>query len=98
MKKRSPIGVFCFSFLTFGIYLIYWYISVAAEMKAKGAEIPHWILIFIPIASWYYMWKFSVGVAKVTNNGFTAGTSFLLMFLLSALGMAIVQSKLNEVV
>ena len=78
--------------------MIYWYISVAAEMKAKGAEIPHWILIFIPVASWYYMWKFCVGVAKVTNNAFSAGTSFLLMFFLSVLGMAIVQSKLNEVV
>ncbi len=97
MKKRSPVGVFFFSLLTFGIYLIYWYISVAGELKAKGAEIPHWILIFIPIASWYYMWKFCVGVAKVTNDAFSAGVSFLLMFFLGALGMAIVQTKLNEV-
>ncbi len=97
MKKRSPVGVFFFPFLTFGIYLIYWYISVAAEMKAKGAEIPHWILIFIPIANYYYMWKFCVGVAQVTNNAFSSGTSFLLMFFLGPIGMAILQSKLNEV-
>ena len=42
-------------------------------------------------------WKWCEGVAKVTNNQFSAVASFLVLLFLGPIGMAIVQSHLNRV-
>jgi hypothetical protein len=97
MKKRNPLAVFFLPFLTFGIYSIVWYVSTKEEMVKRGADIPTAWLIIIPFVNLYWLWKYSKGVAHVTNYGMSAGGTFALLIFLSVIGMAIVQDAFNKV-
>ena len=97
MKRRSPILVLVLSIITFGIYALVWYVITKGEMNRRGARIPTALLIIIPLVNIYWLWKFSGGVEKVTRGGMSGAVAFLLLFFLSVIGMAIVQSSLNKV-
>ncbi len=97
MTRRNPLGVFFLSIITFGIYTIFWEVWTKNEMNAKGAQISTVWLLFVPIASVYWWWRFSEGVELVTNRGMSATTAFLLLLFLNVIGLAIIQSSLNKV-
>jgi len=97
MNKRSPIAVFFLPLITFGIYGLVWYVKTKGEMNTKGAGIPTAWLLIIPIANIFWMWKWAQGVGKVTNNSMSGPVAFLLILFLGVIGMAIIQSKFNEV-
>jgi hypothetical protein len=97
MKKREPLAVFFLPIITFGIYSLVWYVSTKEEMNNKGAGIPTAWLLIIPFANLYWLWKYSKGVAHVTNNSKSAGGTFALLLFLSVIGMAIIQSAFNKV-
>ena len=97
MTRRSPILVLVLSIITFGIYALVWYVITKDEMNRRGARIPTALLIIIPLVNIYWLWKFSEGVEKVTKGGMSGAVAFLLLFFLSVIGMAIVQSSLNKV-
>lgn len=97
MKRRSVAGIVVLSVITGGLYTIYWIVKTKSEMNAQGAGIPTAWLILIPIVNIWWTWKFCEGVAYVTKGGMSAGVAFLLLWLLSLIGMAIVQSALNKV-
>jgi len=96
MTKRSVVSVILLTLITFGFYHLYWYIATKEEMNAQGANIPTGWLLIIPIANIYWMWKWSEGVEYVTRGRSSAATSFLLIFLLGLIGMAILQSTFNN--
>jgi len=89
--------VFFVSLITFGIYGLVWYVKTKNEMNAKGAQIPTAWLLIIPIANIYWLWKYSQGVEFVTKKETSAAVAFILIFLLSVIGMAIIQSRFNAV-
>ena len=95
MKHRSPLAVFFLTFITLGIYGIVWYVKTKNEMKAQGTEIPTAWLLIIPFINWWWLWKYSKGVAKVSSDKMSGAVAFLLLFLLGGIGMAIVQSTFN---
>ena len=97
MKKRHPLSVFFLPFLTFGIYGIVWYVSTKEEMVKRGADIPTAWLLIIPFVNLYWLWKYSKGVAFVTNNRRSAGGTFALLLFLGIIGMAIIQSAFNKI-
>lgn len=97
MNKRSPVAVFFLSLVTCGIYGIVWYVQTKDEMNARGADIPTAWWLIIPILNIIWLVKWAGGVEKVTNRGMSTGVAFLLVFFLGAIGMAIIQSKFNEV-
>lgn len=97
MKQRSPIAVFLLSLITFGIYGIYWLVVTKEEMKARGADIPTAILIIIPFANIWWMWKYSQGVEMVTGGKLSGIITFLLMWFLGSIGHAIIQDSFNSV-
>ncbi len=72
-------------------------VSTKNEMNRNGANIPTAWLLIVPIVSIYWMWKFSEGVEVVTKGALSGPVAFLLLFLLSIIGMAILQSKFNGV-
>jgi hypothetical protein len=96
MKNRNVVAVLLLPFITFGIYGIYWYVKTKGEMKAKGADIPTAWLLIIPIVNWWWLWKYSEGVEKTTNNSMSGALSFLLLFLLGSIGMAVIQNEFNK--
>jgi len=96
MTNRSPIAVFILSIITLGIYGIWWYVKTKGEMNAKGAQIPTAWLMIVPIVNWFWLWKWSQGVEKVTAGSTGAGLAFILLFLLGPIGAAVIQSKFNQ--
>ena len=97
MEKRSPAAVFILCFVTLGIYGIVWYVKTKGEMNLRGAEIPTAWLMIVPIANWFWLWKWSQGVEKVTAGSSSAGTTFVLMILLGPIGAAVVQGSFNKI-
>jgi len=96
MKNRSPLLVFLFSLLTFGIYTIYWFVVTKNELNKQGAHIPTAWLIIIPFVSIWWLWKYSEGVEHATANKMSGVLAFILMWLLGAIGCAIVQDSFNK--
>lgn len=97
MKHRNPIVVLLLSFITFGLYAIYWFVVTARELRSKGADIPNAILIIIPIVNIYWQYKYSAGVEQVTNGRFSTLLVFLLFLLTGFGGMLVAQIGINEV-
>ncbi len=97
MQNRSPIAVFLLTLITFGIYGIYWMVKTKGEMNERGAVIPTAWLIIIPFVNLWWMWKYSEGVELVTANKISGVLSFILLWLLGSIGMAIIQDSFNKV-
>ena len=97
MTKRSPLAVFVLSIITLGIYALYWLVRTKTELNSSGASIPTAWYLIVPLANIWWYWKFSQGVEEVTHKGMSAGVAFLMLWLLSIIGSAIIQSTLNEV-
>jgi hypothetical protein len=97
MKKRNPLAVFGLSLITCGIYACFWYYYTKEEMVKAGAEIPTFILAFIPIINLYWLWKWAKGVEKVTQNAWGAVPCFICVILLGPIGMAITQAQFNKI-
>ncbi len=97
MIKRSPVAVLLLPVITFGIYTIVWYVKTKGEMNAKGATIPTAWLLIVPIAGFFWLWKFGEGVEMVTKGAMTGVVAFLLTLFLGSIGGAIVQNEFNKV-
>ena len=97
MKQRSPLAVIGLTIITFGIYGIVWQVKTKNEMNSLGAEIPTAWLLIVPIVQYYWLWKYCAGVEKVTNGRQSQVLSFVLLFLIGIIGMAILQSEFNKV-
>jgi hypothetical protein len=96
MTKRSVAAVIILTIITFGIYAIVWFVKTKNEMVKQGADIPTAWLLIVPIASIYWMWKWAGGVEHVTQGKSTQVISFILVFVLGLIGMAIVQDGFNK--
>ena len=96
MQQRSVVMVIILTLITFGIYGLIWYVKTKDEMVQQGADIPSAILIIIPIANIYWMWKWAGGVEHVTRGKQTQVIAFILVFVLGIIGMAIIQSAFNQ--
>lgn len=97
LSRRSPAAVFLLPFVTFGIYALYWLVRTKTELNAAGAKVPTAILLIVPIANLYWLWKFGEGVDYVTDRRMSTGVAFLLVLFLDIIGSAIIQSQLNQV-
>jgi ABC-type transport system involved in cytochrome c biogenesis permease subunit len=93
--KRSLVMIYILSILTFGIYLVYWFVKTKNELNGMGARIPTAWLLIIPIANIYWLYKYAEGFAKVTKKESTI-LWFLLFLFVGIVVPAIVQSELNK--
>lgn len=98
MQKQSVASVIILSIVTFGIYLIYWFVKTKGNMVKAGADIPTAWLMIVPIASIYWMWKWAGGVEHVTAGKYSQVIAFILILALGIIGVAIIQSELNKAV
>jgi hypothetical protein len=97
MRHRSPIAVFFLALVTFGIYGLFWEIRTKNEMNRLGANIPTAWLLIVPFVNIWWMWKYCEGVEKVTGGKLSGIMAFVLFYLLSVIGMAIIQNEFNQV-
>jgi hypothetical protein len=96
VKERNVLGVIVLTIVTLGIYGIVWTVKTKNEMNSIGAEIPTAWWIIVPIANIWWLWKYSVGVEKVTKGKISGILAFVVMWVLSLIGMAILQSEFNK--
>ncbi|MDO8240495.1 MAG: DUF4234 domain-containing protein [Candidatus Moranbacteria bacterium] len=95
IKHRNIFLVYIFSFITFGIYALYWMVSTKNEINRLGANIPTAWLLIIPIANLYWAYKYCEGFAKFVKKDDNTILWFILYILIGIIMPAIVQSELN---
>ena len=54
--------------VTFGIYSIVWFVKTKNELNSRGAGIPTAWLIIVPIAGWYFLFRYFQGAEQVTGR------------------------------
>ena len=96
VKHRSIFLVYLFSFITYGIYSLYWVVSTKNEINNLGAKIPTAWLLIIPIANLYWIYKYCEGFAENVKRDNNTVLWFVLYLLVSIVMPAIVQSELNK--
>ena len=96
VKHRNIFLVYLLTFITFGIYGLYWMVSTKEEINSFGASIPTAWLIIIPIANYYWMYKYAEGYSNFVKKDNNAILWFLLMFFVGIIIPALVQSELNK--
>jgi len=98
VKNRNIVLVYIFSFITFGIYGIYWLVSTKGEMnKELGANIPTAWLLIIPIANIFWAYKYCEAFATKVKKDNNTILWFILYLLIGIIMPAIVQSELNKI-
>ncbi len=95
VKERNPIMVLIYSMLTCGIYGIYWSIQTKNEINEKGGDIPTAWLLIIPIANFYWYWRYVEDWIKVTNGYKDLTMILLAYFLFAPLAIYWIQEGLN---
>src|SRR5258708_21174973 len=101
IRNRSmliQVVLFC---VTFGIYSIYWFYSVACELQeATGdseASPALWtVLLFVPIANIYSLYKFSELYEKWSPDRFNRWLLFVLWLVFSPPVSFIPQTELSH--
>lgn len=101
IKRRNPFLVLVFSFITLGVYAIYWLVSTTNELKRTTKSAPNpWLLLLglIPlvniIAMFYYYWMYCKAMNELTD--FSTGVLFILFIFVGPVGMIITQVELNK--
>lgn len=96
VKHRNIVLVYLLSIFTFGIYALYWCVSTKNEMNKLGAKIPTALLLIIPIANLYWVYKYCEGFSTVVKKDNNAILWFILFVLVGIIMPALVQSELNK--
>jgi len=95
MRNHNIVLWIIISIVTLGIGSLVWMVRMKNDMNTRGAGIPTAWLLLVPIVSIWWFWKWAVGVEIATGKKMSSPVAFLLVFLLSLIGMAIVQVQLN---
>lgn len=99
MNRRSPAAPLLLPIVTFGIYYLVWFVKTKNEINLTAqSRIPTAWLLIVPIASFWWLWKYAVGAEEATNKGISRSAAFWLLLLLSFIGMAIVQNAFNTAI
>lgn len=96
IKQRNVVLVYIFSFITFGIYALYWMVSTKNEINRLGASIPTAWLLIIPIANLYWIYKYCEGFSQCVKKDNNTLLWFILYLLVGIIMPAIVQLELNR--
>lgn len=96
IKNRNIVLVYVWSFLTFGIYLLYWHVQTKEELKSLGADIPTAWLLIVPIANLYWLYRYCEGYSNFVKKDNNAVLWFLVYAVIGIIMPAIVQSDLNK--
>jgi len=95
-KERNILFVYILTFVTLGIYFLYWMYKTKNELNELGANIPSFILYFIPIVNIFWLYRYTKGWVYVTKKE-DAIVYFILFWFVSIVMPYLVQKSLNEI-
>lgn len=96
IKHRSPVAVVILSIITFGIYALYWIVKTKGEIKNLGAKIPTAWLVIVPIANFYFYWKYAEGFSTYVKKDNQPILWFLFFLVIWPVAMIFIQIELNK--
>ncbi len=83
---------------TFGIYSLYWFWRTQKELEEKyKVKLPHSILIIIPIANLYWLYKYCEIFSNKVKKDKSPLLWFLLFIFVPIIPPLIVQSEYNKI-
>lgn len=97
IQKRDIVVVYLLTFITFGIYGIYWEVKTKEEINSLGGDIPTAWLLIIPIANIYWLYKYADAYSKFVKKDNNGVLWFIVFWLIAIIMPAIVQSDLNKI-
>lgn len=78
-------------------YTLYWLISTARVLRREtNLAMPPAILLIIPLANYWWYWRYSALVESYTRGKAHAALSFLVLVLLGPIGAGILQDYYNK--
>jgi hypothetical protein len=96
MTRRSALSVLILSFVTFGIYYLFWLVKTKDEMNEQGANIPTAFLLIIPFVNFYWFWKYAEGVETVTRERMSSVVALLVLWFLGLFAGPVLQDQFNR--
>lgn len=96
-KKRDIVVVYLLSFITLGIYGIYWSVQTKEEINKLGGDIPTAWLLIIPIANIYWLYKYADSFSNKVKKDKNGLLWFIVFWFVAIIMPAIVQSELNKI-
>ncbi len=96
VEKRSLVAMFFLSIFTFGIYYLYWTVKTKNELNGMGGRIPTAFLLIIPVANFYFWYKYAQAYTTYIKKGSEPLLYLLVIALVGWIGMFIIQDGLNE--
>lgn len=96
IEKRDLLKMLILTIITCGIYYIYWTVKTKTALTQLGAEIPTAFLMIIPLANFYFWYKYSVGFAKYIRNSDDYVGYFVLSAFLPVISMFVLQAEYNK--
>lgn len=101
IRRRSLLLQVLWLFLTFGLYLGYWFYSVSREMSdALGKDEPIGLLtllLLLPPISFYSYYKQGELFEQITKGGVNRWMLFALWLVFPPAAWIVVQLRLNEI-
>ena len=64
IKEKNILMVYLLSIFTFGVYPIVWYVKSKRDMNSLGAQIPTSWLLIVPVANFYWIYKYCEGFSN----------------------------------
>lgn len=95
---RSLIHMFIMTFITCGFYLLYWNVTTKNDLNRLGAEIPTAWLMIIPLANFYFWYKYAQAFAyyiKQSDQAETTIVYFVIIIFLPVISKFILQNDFN---
>lgn len=95
--ERSLAKMIVLMLITFGLYIIYWLFVTRNEFNRAGAQVPTAWLFFLPIANFYFLYKFAQAYSRlVLKDESQALLNFLLIVFLIPAAVVVYQLHMNE--
>lgn len=84
--------------ITIGLlYNLYWLVSTGRVLRDQTNEsIPSAILLVVPLANYWWMWRYAQAAEKYTKDKVQGALGFLVIAALGSIGNAIMQDYYNK--
>lgn len=96
IKHKNVFLVYLFTIISFGVYSVVWYVKSKRDMNSLGAEIPTSWLLVVPVANFYWVYKYCEGFSCHLKKDNNTALWFCISLFVGFLMPYFVQSALNE--